>query len=37
VAAVIDPEERFRIVISGSAVDTEFYVRNVSLWEGVRY
>jgi DNA-binding SARP family transcriptional activator/KaiC/GvpD/RAD55 family RecA-like ATPase len=33
----LDPEERYRIVLVGAAVDTELHVRNVSLWEGVRY
>jgi len=33
----LNPDQRFRVALLGAAVDTELYVRNVSLWEGVRY
>jgi len=34
---VANPDDRFRIEITGAAVGTEVLVRDVRLWEGVRY
>ena len=33
----LQPDQRFRISLTGAAVGTELLVRNLSLWEGVRY
>lgn len=32
-----DPDTRWRVGIFGAAVETEAYIRNLAVWEGVRY
>jgi hypothetical protein len=33
----IEPDARWYVVILGRAADTHLYVRNLVLWEGMRY